>query len=97
MRAPTRAGFFAERFEIIDAVACFGWGAERFFQPMRCGVQAAREALGVGGGCVEDAQQRLVSFSQRPSGAEVERRLGVNPWAILAKHWRVTHTFAARV
>ncbi len=65
---------------------CVWRRAQQFVHAMRRGVEAAREALGVGVRIGEDAAQRFVALCERPGGAEGERRFVLAPFAVLAEH-----------
>lgn len=68
---------------------------QQFVHAMRCGVQRAREALGVGVRIGEDAAQRFVALGERPGGAEGERRFVFQPFAVLAEHRFGAHALGA--
>ena len=73
MRPPRGFGGRADQLEIIDAIDRLRRRAQRLGDAMRRCVEPPRQAPGVGGGIVEDADQRLVTVGQRPAGAEAHR------------------------
>ena len=67
MWAPGGVGVFGSIVEAIDAVLRLWRRAQHFAQAMRSGVEAGREAARIGGGIVEDADQRLITLGSTTS------------------------------